>query len=888
MRNLEHNEELSETRKQLDGERLECLERREIAMAADFILRGKDFKNFIQEICEEYGIDRKSKNKYFGNYIRSAKGKIQLKNFKVYPKEALVENADYLREIGGGEDLPIHNRIQAYLEAADNIEAAGMDNSDDLLASAHLIDQLKNGELRQLHNKKRKLFYQSEVLGREVRKMKRFSIPNPDSVAQHALDDTKLLFDYAILLTEKNRSAFLEKIPRERRQEISTLIDISRSRLLSNPGDNTEKKEREEVESRLRADLLKRIKEKPGEEEFFVFRLLSKSIRELEGKDAARFLAKIGALGLKRSSDPEENKERVSQTARILQELFALDKDRGTMAGMRFLGKKDLPPRMFKHFILKMVKAGMINRQAELLLHEDLNLPVMRRLIARHPDQFNTILSTISEISSITLHKHEREIFDAVRDLGSLTPRLFEKYRTSDSDGRKSLSRWIRRVRPVLFRNIPIKDVLSEQDDGIATELVYLAYKPVNMTYGEVQGLLKVVQDQSRDLRQFRFPSEGYDFDSPDPREFALKEGQRVDAEFIHSLKRILSPFHPENEEDVKRLISPVLVKLVKGGTRFDFTELQGVIGVAVSEEGLQGIVSDDSLSEEQLPAFLEESKSLLESGLSHGLSAGLSRILDQYPKTAERLKKILSNAKRRGIIEKNIGNHIDWEAVIKETEKLSDLLTDLVFQKALKSIRDGIEKNFRKFELTQGANTSSPRTLYISKNVGSFFAKASAGICTSRDVPLFDRDDHFHMNLVKNGETVVANIQAYIVPDGRGSSLVLRGFNPSEPYTKEIDPEDFCERVLDIAQEFANDNDLRTVYVTENIDSYHTLSNRKVISDYLVGKYCKWNKIKFKKLSITSGSMMVKRLYRARSCKRDSLSNAARISSLFLPGMKR
>ena len=69
---------------------------------------------------------------------------------------------------------------------------------------------------------------------------------------------------------------------------------------------------------------------------------------------------------------------------------------------------------------------------------------------------------------------------------------------------------------------------------------------------------------------------------------------------------------------------------------------------------------------------------------------------------------------------------------------------------------------------------------LYVSKNIGSFFAKSTAGICTDVNVELFERFDHFHLNLVDADDGRVAgNVQLYIGEGARGRFLMVRGINP-------------------------------------------------------------------------------------------------------------
>lgn len=81
---------------------------------------------------------------------------------------------------------------------------------------------------------------------------------------------------------------------------------------------------------------------------------------------------------------------------------------------------------------------------------------------------------------------------------------------------------------------------------------------------------------------------------------------------------------------------------------------------------------------------------------------------------------------------------------------------------------------------LDRGRGEIGKVRLYVSKNIGSFFAKSTAGICTDVNVDLFERFDHFHLNLVDPDDGRVAgNVQLYFGEGARGRFLMVRGINP-------------------------------------------------------------------------------------------------------------
>ena len=172
--------------------------------------------------------------------------------------------------------------------------------------------------------------------------------------------------------------------------------------------------------------------------------------------------------------------------------------------------------------------------------------------------------------------------------------------------------------------------------------------------------------------------------------------------------------------------------------------------------------------------------------------------------------------------------------------------------------MRTEVNKGLKKFSVVGTASGASVGNLkaYVSKNIGSFFAKASAGICTAEDVPLWNDEEHFHINIVENDEYVRANIQAYIIGIGQKKALLLRGFNPNSDFLKRIDVGAFCEKALDVAREFARENGLESVYISEQ-GGWHALSNREQIGSYLVKKYHKaGNRVSYSRKVASSHSI--------------------------------
>jgi hypothetical protein len=106
---------------------------------------------------------------------------------------------------------------------------------------------------------------------------------------------------------------------------------------------------------------------------------------------------------------------------------------------------------------------------------------------------------------------------------------------------------------------------------------------------------------------------------------------------------------------------------------------------------------------------------------------------------------------------------------------------------------------------LDRGRQEIGKMRLYLSKNIGSFFAKSTAGICTDVDVELFERTDHFHLNLVDPDDGRVAgNVQLYIGDGARGRFLMVRGINPIREFCIKGSVEELVRCILHAVYDMA------------------------------------------------------------------------------------
>lgn len=117
---------------------------------------------------------------------------------------------------------------------------------------------------------------------------------------------------------------------------------------------------------------------------------------------------------------------------------------------------------------------------------------------------------------------------------------------------------------------------------------------------------------------------------------------------------------------------------------------------------------------------------------------------------------------------------------------------------------------------------------LFPSKNVASFFAKTAAGICTARDVDLFARTTHLHLNVVApDGVLTVGNVQLHTVADRGKRIFIVRAINVSASWIRAENAQEIVNAVLVCAVEMAMTSGLDEVHVGEGLDLWHYSSGR-------------------------------------------------------------
>lgn len=706
-------------------------------------------------------------------------------------------------------------------------------------------------------------------------------LPKIDKIINDAVQNKEILKNYALILSEKERANFVASFPEEQRFEVTLVLDNSISEILPEAFAKTEDEinQRAAIMERMTELLREKLAEAPDDFSEKIG-LLIQTLMNLQGDDATRSLARAGARGLSNPKDAKRQKNQENYTAQVVEKLLRVDTEKGGALTIKFLSKKGLSTEMFKKFYAKLLAKKVLTEKSEKFFNDEKNWKILKKMLAEYPNQFNTVMDTLAEIKNYSLADNEKEIFQAIADLDSITPIIFERYRQADAKGKKELAEKLKELKPKFFRNQPIRDILPKKDREILAEIVYLAYQPIGMSFSDVRQFIEEVQDHTGDLEGFKFPEDGYDFRMDIKKSYVLKPGERLDVNKISAYRDLFTGKIPQTDEEIVAT-SKLLETVAKAGSDFETKALAALLGLLGSDQMVRGFVDrSKKLNEKNVYMFLNDLKEILGVYFTDNYHERLKNFMSANPKVEGRIVKILSEEKRQATLKKKLakdGESINWDNVAKR-EEAAKVLSVFIQTKALKLIRENIYKALNKFieieideqEEAEGEQISEKKKLkaYISKNVGSFFAKASAGICTAQDVDLFDREDHFHINIVEDEQYVRGNIQAYIIDDPKGGrSLVLRGFNPNSSFLEKINPGAFCEAVLKVARRFQKDNDLSRVFITEHLSGWHALSNREAVANYLKKKYVNKKKEKAIHLQIT-GSQRVNYLYEVQSKK--------------------
>ncbi len=513
---------------------------------------------------------------------------------------------------------------------------------------------------------------------------------------------------------------------------------------------------------------------------------------------------------------------------RLIKVLISIDANKGSRYALDLIARKSTPDKVFTYFSKLFMEHGRFTKELAPFLSEPEDILIVRRLVSQYPNQLNNVIDTLAQIGLKNFAKEET-LWDALEDLGTLTPGIYKKYRSLNPLERK---KFVEKVEKFdysnFFENKPVPGGEADQefDQDVMLDLLYRAYNPVNMSYERVRELLPQVKDRTGDLKNYFFPS-SYDVEFSVPS-YVLKTGESISGETLGKIKNVL------NSAD-DQLTDEAFLKLIRATT--DFTEAEAAALFSVLRNESQVLAAKSNMySGLDTNAFqdLSSLKEIFGVFAADNFGTKMMEKIKQENKISNKAEQLLKNHTRRKNLLKALGYQSENE--LTESIPTIELASRLFAEQVLSKYVVLINKELRKFISSPDAGQAKKNAkAYVSKNQGSFFAKATAGICTAGDVELWDMPNHFHINIVNENQMVKGNTMAYIENVEGKKSLVLRGFNPSDMYLKEITAESFVEEMLKVARDFKKLNNLEHIYI---IIGGTWDSNRPQIRNYLAQQY--------------------------------------------------
>lgn len=636
-------------------------------------------------------------------------------------------------------------------------------------------------------------------------------------------------------------------------------------------------------------------------------------VQRIDNPEGVRVLTRLMALGSIRT--PHQKKSvltaaydlnKASQETRY--ELVAAMIDHGIPGAeaMPEVKSKETPTEVAIMLFGKLIKKGILHAHTAKYLDEE-NLPYLRRLLSQYQNHFNTVMEVLSGdftqgsfddgeeydevfdedgddevgLDEDTLMALKRELSGGVKkedtpsnlwegvlktlaEVGVFTPGIYAEAKACkfNKTGLKKIEEKFTKLKKDIFSNRPIDPEATPQ---LVAELVCITYQPANMSFQQVVSLCRSVQDCSHHLDKYKFPEDGYSLDLTTSKTMKLRDRLRLDTpRVVYQEPPVVE--HPGEGHLGLKETNPYLdrVRALCKFARLKFEEVNvSDLLVVLGDDGFMqgafeafGMAKDDDgkyrglrLMQEALGVYLADN---LEGAIIEFLRKNKSAISN----TLENLVSGFKNPGKRKFLKEQFDIELDES---KSNIKLAaQIIAQVALQKfkPLKDLRKTIAGDLKKFVSEEGeevmGNNVKIRAI-VSKNKASFFAKASAGICTANNTELFHREDHFHINLVDDEKgKCVGNVQAYIMEHEGRPHLLLRGFNPSTNLLKEVDAGSLCESIIAIAQQFADENGLAGVLLSEQ-GGFLALSNRPEVTTYIQNAY-KEKAVEVKEFNIAGG----------------------------------
>jgi hypothetical protein len=521
-------------------------------------------------------------------------------------------------------------------------------------------------------------------------------------------------------------------------------------------------------------------------------------------------------------------------------------------------------------------------------------LAFFKKILNEKPTSFRSTVSSFVNLGTTTLDQvisqpvYTERFFSAIEEFANVTPSLISTYILNPSENaRAEYQEKIRQFQRDIHRNVPIMSLMNGAGGiDFLTDMIALTYPGTNVE--NIKNYLWQLKDRCNDVANLSIREDGYQGQIMSREKIVeLKNAnQPIDEEVIDLIKEITINYqgenHPYPEDNSKLAFQGWARLLVESGSTNQKVFFKQHLPEVLACTRISIGTKIDNLAEKMLGDtsqitakndVLSKAKEIFGIYYKDNASQVITAFLADHQEETNTLLARLSD-KRLNALEKNIANskkiseenRADFKEILKglRNQELPDserrqLLARLLAFLTERSIfadsaglRKKVSKEADKIVLRDKEGQEIDPNLfitgYVTKNAASFFAKDTAGVCTAGNKELFNRSDHFHVNLVNREGIVVGNIQAYQLRRDGQPALIFRGFNPSTSLVNSANAEVLCDQMLDMVKQIAEDNNIKQVFIPQQ-DGWHPLTNRtgEGVEKYFISRFCRpENKVQF------------------------------------------
>jgi hypothetical protein len=466
---------------------------------------------------------------------------------------------------------------------------------------------------------------------------------------------------------------------------------------------------------------------------------------------------------------------------------------------------------------------------------------------------------------------------------GFATPELAKQWlRAADDDARTQLYQRYQGMMGQVLGSGPIEGT----DDPMTAEAVYLAYRPTGYSLARVAEMIRgwSLKDLSSQLEPHTFRPEGYEiqllpYERQQEEAFDVEGLMAIDKLFVsgsdlvkleNSLPHLLS--RKQVHQGCLTEMLAFILEQMKDDRYQDYSDDYFSIRRHYSVERLERLEELLTVLPKE-EAFVKELEAYLSSDVSCGTNVigSVERELWMTRKMTfgkpgrtckARVDQILHHLDRD--LDSDISQLLESEDLTFLDKEVADEIrgaSNSTVQRVLKTVRaelflgydEGVVEDpdtrmawvvrmlhtrlvqrakalnvVVKRELKKVKSVRSeqmvPARCVVSKNVGSYFAKAGAELCTKNNMGMWKEPRHFHLNIIHD-QQIIGNVMIYIEP-GR-DYLVVRGFNPRVDAMGQFDRRHLANELVRVCQIIAKDNGFTEIYAPEHT-AWHALSNRQ------------------------------------------------------------